>query len=242
MFKVIALVLTFLIRLRFPPRLGFVDVLTKRYGTDSLPLYRNLEKLDLKLKKANLDLNFLLTCRKHGVIPKFLYFKTYNHNIQSTDFYRAFQFRLLDYEIRQKQRLTRILQPKLDLAHNAFKNRVSHFDFAILFCRLSQTNDNKCLNTSKTHLKKLAALGISPEFKVDTNKVVINLSKRTLTDDEKTILAHGPNFALPKHSINYIDHYFGFEKMLHGLKPKSLPIDSDLSWKDLSQQVASIAH
>ena len=154
MLRVLTLVLTFLIRLRFPPRLGFVDVLTKRYGTDSLPLYRNLEKLDFKLKKTNLDLNFLLTCKRHGVIPKFLYFKTYSRNIQSTDMYKSFQFRLLDHEIKQKQRLIRTTQPKLDLAYNDFKNRVSFFDFTILYCRLEQANDTKCHNTSKTPLKK----------------------------------------------------------------------------------------
>ena len=242
MLRVLTLVLTFLIRLRFPPRLGFVDVLTKRYGTDSLPLYRNLEKLDFKLKKTNLDLNFLLTCKRHGVIPKFLYFKTYSRNIQSTDMYKSFQFRLLDHEIKQKQRLIRTTQPKLDLAYNDFKNRVSFFDFTILYCRLEQANDTKCHNTSKTPLKKWAGLGISPEFKVDIDKVVVNLSKRSLSDDEKTILAHGPNFALPKHKIDYIEHYFSFEKLLHTLKPKSLPLDSDLNWRDFSQHVTSLAH
>ena len=206
MLRIITLVFIFLIKLRFPPRLGFVETLTKRYGNESLHLYRNLEKLDLKIKKANLDHKFLLTCKQHSVIPKFLYFRTYNHNIKYTDFYKSFQFRLLDYEIRRKEKSIRQIQSKLDLAHTAFKNRVSHFDFIILFSRLSQTNDNKCHNTSITHHKKLSALGISPEFKINADQVVINLSKRNLSPDEKNILAHGPNFALPRHSINFIDH------------------------------------
>ena len=242
MLRVIALVLTFLIKLRFPPRLGFVQVLTNRYGPEALSLYRNLEKLDLKLKKTDLDLNFLLTCKRHSVIPKFLYFKTYNYNIRSTDFYKAFQFRLLEYEIRRKQRLINRLQPKLDSARVAFKDKVSFFDFTILNCRMTQSNDSHCLNTSKIHHKKLSALGISPEFKVDADKVVINLSKRPLSPDEKNILAHGPNFALPKHSINFIDHYLGFEKLLCTLKPKPLPLESNLNWKEFSQYVISLAH
>ena len=242
MLRIITLVFTFLIRLRFPPRLGFTQVLTNRYGPESLSLYRNFEKLDLKLKKTNLDLNFLLTCKRHSVIPKFLYFKTYNYNIQSTDFYKSFQFRLLDYEIKQKRRLINIIQPKLDLAQNSFKNKISHFDYIILYNRMSRSNDNNCLNTSKVHHKKLSALGISPDFKVDADKVVINLSNRNLTTDEKNILAHGPNFALPKLSIDFIEHYFGFEKLLHSLKSKPLPLDSNLGWKDFSQHITSLAH
>lgn len=242
MLRIITLALTFLIRLRFPPRLGFVQVLTNRYGPEALSLYRNLEKLDLKLKKTDLDLNFLLTCKRHSVIPKFLYFKTYNHNIRSTDFYKAFQFRLLDYEIRQKRRLISKFQLKLDSARDAFKNKVSFFDFTILNNRMIQSNDTHCLNASKIHHKKLSALGISPDFKIDPDKVVINLSKRHLSLEEKNILAHGPNFALPKHSINFIDHYLGFEKLLHTLKPKSLPLDSNLNWQEFSRHVTSLAH
>ena len=107
---------------------------------------------------------------------------------------------------------------------------------------MCHTNDNKCLNTSKTHHRKLSSLGISPEFKVDPSKVVINLSKRNLSPDEKTILAHGPNFALPIHSINFIDHFLGFEKLLHSLKPKTMSKDSGLNWKDFSQHISSLAH
>ena len=242
MWKVITLVLTFLIRLRFPPRNRFVDTLKQRYGPTSLSLYRNLEKLDLKSKKINLDLKFLETTKRHGVIPKFLYFKTYNHHVPSKPFYKSFQFQLLDYEIQTKQRQLKTNKSKLDKAYTDFKAKVSLFDFTILYNRLCQTNNNKCLNIEKTHHKKLSFLGISPDFKVDINKVVINQSKRKLSPDENAILALGPNFALPRHNINFIDHFLSFEKLLHGLKPKPISNDSNLNWTELSQQISSTAH
>ena len=242
MFRIITLVLTFLIKLRFPPKNRFVDTLKQRYDSTSLSLYRNLEKLDLKSKKLNLDLTFLQICKRHGVIPKFLYFKTYNHNVSSTPFYKSFQFQLLDYETQQKQRQIKINKSKLDKAYTDFKAKVSFFDFTILYNRLCQTNNNKISNIEKTHHKKLNYLGISPDFKVDADKVVTNLSKRKLSPDETAALALGPNFALPRHSISFIDHFLGFEKILHSLKPKPISNDSDLNWTELTQQISSTAH
>ena len=242
MLRIFALVFLFLIRLRFPPKKGFVNVMTQRYGSSSLALYRNLEKLDLRLKKANLDVNFLQTCKRHGVIPKFLFFKTYNHNISSTAMYKSFQFRLLNHEIKQKLKLARTTKSKLDIAYTDFKGKVNSFDFSILYSRLCQTNDTKSLNTEKTHKKKLQSLGISPDFKIDPEKVVINLSKRKLSPDESSILAHGPNFALPRLNANFIDHFLGFERLLHSLKSKSISGDSNLNWNELSRNISDIAH
>ena len=241
-FRIIKYVFTFLIKLRFPPSKGFVDVLQQRYGPRTLSLYRNLEKLDFKVKKLNLDLKFLQTCKRHGVLPRFLFFKTYNHNVTFTPFYKSFQFKLLQYEIQQKLRKIRTNNTKLELAYNDFKSSVSLFDFTILYNRLCQSNISKCSNKEKTHGRKLSALGISPEFKVDASKVVVNLSKRNLTEDETTILAHGPNFALPKLSVNFIDHYFSFEKLLFNLKSKFSRNEGNLNWKDVSKQISSLAH
>ena len=240
--NIFQLLFILLIKLRFPTSIGFVDVLKQRYGPASLLLYRNLEKLDLKVKKIHLDLKFLQTCKRHGILPRFLFFKTYNHNVTFTPFYKSFQFKLLNFEIQQKLKQAKLNKSKLDVAYNDFKSKVSRFDFIILYYRLCQSNDSNCLKKEKTHSKKLATLGISPEFKVDLSKVVTNLSKRNLSLDERTILAHGPNFALPRHKIDFIEHFFGFERLLHSLKSKPIPNDSKLSWKELSQQISGLAH
>ena len=104
MFRILTLVLLFLIKIRFPKIKGFIEVLKDRYGLDSVRNYRKLERIDLKLKKASLDLEFLETCKKYETIPKFLYFKTYNRKFNSTLLYKSFQFKLLDFEINSKVR------------------------------------------------------------------------------------------------------------------------------------------
>ena len=233
---------TFLIRLRFPPKKGLVQVLKHRYGASSLSKYRFLERIDFKLKKAKLDLDFLLTCKRHETIPKFLYFKVYNYNVPSTTFYKSFQFRLLDFEIQQKQKLIKRTEAKVVSAYSDFKNLVSLLDFKILYNRIVSSNESKTRRTKVTHERKLLNLGINPFANVDLNKVITNLSNRILTTDEITILSHGLSFALPIKNINFVQHFFSFEKLLQSLESKPISKDCNLNQTDLFKCISGTAH
>ena len=70
--KTLALVFVFLIHLRFPKNLSFIQVIHKRYGNTVVKLVRKFEKSDFKHRKAALDLQFLKTCQEFKVPPKFL--------------------------------------------------------------------------------------------------------------------------------------------------------------------------
>ena len=73
--RTICWALLFILKLRFPPGQSLVDILKKRYNNGALAAFRKFQRLDLKLAKAKLDLEFLTNCKKHYVIPKFLNFK-----------------------------------------------------------------------------------------------------------------------------------------------------------------------
>ena len=73
--RIATLVFLFIARIRFPASESLIGVLRKRYGRDLVKEVRTLEKIDFKLRKAILDLDFLISCRKNSVFPKFLQFK-----------------------------------------------------------------------------------------------------------------------------------------------------------------------
>ena len=73
--RVAAIVFLFLIRLRFPKSKSISDILRRRYSQSTLKIIRKFEKLDYRLRKAELDLEFLLRCRDSNVIPTFLNFR-----------------------------------------------------------------------------------------------------------------------------------------------------------------------
>ena len=58
-----ALVILFLLKLRFPRGTQLSTVIVKRYGRQGLQLFRGLEKTSNKLKKNEADLKFLKTCK-----------------------------------------------------------------------------------------------------------------------------------------------------------------------------------
>ena len=242
MIRVITLVFTFLIRLRFPPGKGFVEVLKSRYDLSALSQFRTFERLDQKWRKISLDLDFLQTCKQHETIPKFLYHKVYNYNVTSTLFYKAFLFRLLDFEIKQKTKALKRTETELEKARSDFSNKVSRLDFTILCNRMLSNNITKTRKIKIVHQKKLMDLGISPFANVDLNKVVTNLSKRKLSEDEITILSHGLSFALPNRKINYVDHFFSFEKFLQGLRSKTISNECKMTKDDLLKFITSTAH
>ena len=103
-FSVTTLVLIFILKLRFPPKTPFTTVITKRYNRSTLTLYRKYEKLDLKVRKIDLDISFLDICKTNGIIPKFLNCKVYNPKVTLTLTYKQFQFKLLNYELKEKKK------------------------------------------------------------------------------------------------------------------------------------------
>ena len=72
--RIATLVFLFIAQIRFPASFSLIGVLRTRYGCDLVKEVRTLEKLDFKHKKAILDLDFLISCRKNSVFLKFLQF------------------------------------------------------------------------------------------------------------------------------------------------------------------------
>ena len=69
-----------------------------------------MEKLDYRLCKAELDLEFLCKCNDNNVIPKFLNFRVANNHLTFSTTYKQCQSNLLNEEIGQKKSTVQILQ------------------------------------------------------------------------------------------------------------------------------------
>ena len=67
--EVLRLAFLLLIRLRFLLKKSIVEVIRKRYGSDTV------KQLSYKVRKNQGDLEFLKLCQKNGLTPKFQNFK-----------------------------------------------------------------------------------------------------------------------------------------------------------------------
>ena len=102
MFKrVAALVFLFLIRLRFPHLKSVAEVIRKRYGQNTVQKLRKLQKLDYRLRKAQMDLEFSVNCSNNSVVPKFFNFCVAMKSLKSSREYQQCQIGLLKEEIQK---------------------------------------------------------------------------------------------------------------------------------------------
>ena len=164
-------------------------------------------------------------------------FKLYNSRVTRTLTYKSFQFKLLNIEIREKQRLLKLQEDDYHVAKADLRKVLSWLDYQCLSNRLLESNKSRVNNIKNTHERKLTSLGISPSSNINRDKVVVNLSQRNLTETEKEVLSFGLSFGLPKLKINYIQHYFGFEKLLASLKKLK-----GGNFNDIVQGITTVAH
>jgi len=98
------LVFFFLIRIRFPRDSSITHYILKKYGKNTLDLYRKIERNSFRSKKVEKDLKFLEICKCYGTIPDFNKFRVYCPTFQTTRTYRSWCFDLLDWEISNRKR------------------------------------------------------------------------------------------------------------------------------------------
>ena len=72
--KVAAIVFLFLIPLKFMHSKSLSQIIRRQYGNKMIKRLRKFQKIDCHLRKAELDLAFLVKCRDNNLIPKFLNF------------------------------------------------------------------------------------------------------------------------------------------------------------------------
>ena len=235
-----ALVLLFLIRLRFPRGKSIVEIITRRYGRPALAVFRNTENHYFKKKKLECDLDFLNICKEYNIIPKFIRFKIYNPNFQNSRLYRSWSFKLLDLEIKSQSRKLLKCNRLLESARTNLKSVVSFLDYSCLLSMIKSNADKKIGNVKTTHLNKLKSLGIDLSRKVDVNKVIFNLSDRNLSDAEKDVLSLGLDFALKPRKLDYYNYFLSFERVCNILRKCNKYGDED--WNVLFNKISGIAN
>ena len=91
--------------------------------------FRELEKLSLKVNKANLDKNFLLNCRKLTVIPKFLFFNLPYTNKNDA---KPFRKRLLRSALWKRNDEQLKLDKELNTLKSEIGNTINGIDWYLL--------------------------------------------------------------------------------------------------------------
>ena len=226
--RIVALVFLFLGRCRFLAKKLIIDILRKRYGENLVKNVRELEKLDFKHKKATLDLDFLHSCKKQNVIPKFLKFKVANRQLLTSNTYNICQKKLLNQEISNKHKVVRSLNLKLVCLKDSIKYVMNFIDFIHITTVFLASNNRNISKIRKVHCNKLSNLSSNNSYfesmtSHDPEKVLFNFSSHQLTEHEKSLLSRGLNFAIPPKNLNYADYLLQFELLFRDIDLLDIP-------------------
>ena len=240
MLMVWTLALLFLLKLRFPKNIPVSNVLRQRYGYPALQGFRKVEHASKNLEKKEQDLHFLRCCKTYDVIPKFLKFKLYRKSLNNSELYRKWQKKLLDLEIRTKEKEINEAKRKLVHCKENLKTLVSRLDLICLNRFIKNKIDVYRNNVRRIHERKLIKIGGKHSLSsCDPDKVVFNLSSVTLSFREKFLLSFGLDFCLPIYKPSFYKYFLDFESLVARLK--QLKISGNYVFEDVVQSIKKVA-
>ena len=218
--RVFAYVLLFVIKCRFPTNKSVADIIRERYNNDTLNKIRRLEKLDFKIRKRELDVEFIQICIENNLMPKFLNFKVPNSALRNSKTYRECQTKLLKEELSNQQSCLRIKRNEMKKMKDELVRTISLVDYTHVISLFTKSNDAVLSKCQQRHKKKLYNLGYFERDKDvnDPDQVIHNFSTYTLSDVEKSLLAKGLNFCLPTNKLNFADYMTPFELLYRDIK------------------------
>ena len=239
--RVATLVFLFCARIRFPKTESIASIIRGRYGEKLLKEVRKFEKLDYKLRKVQLDLDFLNNSKGNDIIPNFLNFRLANKKLQDSFSYKTCQHNLLLTEINLKRSHLRVLKNEFYLFHNELKSVLSCIDFAHV-CSLFLSSNNVILKSHDSiQQKKFNVLLRKQQPKHDPDRVIFNYSKISLSDAEKSLLAKGLRFSLPPKKLNYADYLVNFELFYRSIRNLDVLSNGDLDFVKTKIKYAALS-
>ena len=106
------------------------QIIRRRYSDKIIKRLCKFEKIDYRLRKAELDLEFSVKCRDNNVKLKFLNFRLANRSLRFSLIYAQCQSNLLLEEIRLKKSNVRVLRKEFDNLCSSLQQQINLIDFA----------------------------------------------------------------------------------------------------------------
>ena len=132
------LVLLFLLRLRFGINTIY-DVIRRNHDHVVLRQFYRLLDTQKKYLKCQLDIDFLIKCKTYNIFPKFLKFKLYKKCLQQSKFYKSWQMKLLNEEIKYKRSCYNNLSSQILDHSTSLKCKLSILEFAFVILSVLST-------------------------------------------------------------------------------------------------------
>ena len=186
-----------------------------KYGRGMVKDVRRIEKQTVKLIKTRCDQEFLRICLIYHLTPKFIRFKLWNERYMKYDMYHRHQRRYLQLEYDQKAKEIVRHQSELTTMMDGLRKSINGMEMNLLTKHLERIKTAEQSKIKRTHGKKIEQLskGDVRIDQIDPKKVVHNISSRSLTDYEESILSKGLQFCIETKIKNSLEFKTDIEMM-----------------------------
>ena len=151
----------------------------QEYDTLNVEQLRKYEKTRKKIRKAALDLTFLMNCQTLNVVPKFLSFNLPNVNKYDK---RCLRKRLLRSAVSKRKKEMRSLKRSLSTYEKEIQNILSSVDKFILDRAVEKNVERSTKTIIKTHQKKIKNLTKNIALPFTHNETIHNLSNHNINN------------------------------------------------------------
>ncbi len=200
------------------------------------------QKLYFKVKKTELDLNFLIKCRDNNITPKFVRWKNLKfkrHNLRST-----YHGKILKETIQDQHKSLVTLKKSLNEQEILLTSRTTWLQNLKLKYNAQRPMDKKLLSTSLRHQRKFQSLlrehSILTGIKNNPNLIITNLTGDQLTNEEETILRFGLKHNLATRP-NETEVIANAESIWDQLKRQNLLPDSFIKQQKIKNAIKPLA-
>ena len=161
--------------------------------------FQKYEKLEHKMNKLKLDIEFLNNCKQLGVYPKFLIFKLLNVSNKDT---LSICKRLLRSAVNKRNKALQHFPKELSLSVNVLSTQHSTIDIYILTNSITSYNKKLLQKLLYTQQKKLSSLTRDCNLPIFTaNETITNLTQYELSQEESDLLKADLYFSIQPDKI-----------------------------------------
>ena len=207
----LALLYNFLLSV-WPKTFNCIKNLREQHGLDVLRLFRLYEREALALQKISNDILYLERCQLHRIIPSFCKLNSHHRTFFSKSEYLDYLNKCLSNELAAKKRLQQQRKIKVDDLQTLLRSRLPFITYMkcrkVVKDRLSRAH----YATSVRHNGKFARLLATSEPSPPTDKVLVNLSSKTLSEAEVVLLSKGLSFSITPNRLAPLEVKTSFEE------------------------------
>ena len=203
-----------------------------------LTIIRKYEKLDYKMRKLSVGIEFLNNCVNQDLCQLFLKYKMPSKRLQIFGAYKISQRVFIQQEIRFKTFETENVREQLNTMNDDLKT-VASFFWLHIANTFAESNIKTIKRVKGVQDYKIAEL-LGSTLSHDPKEVIYNSSFYILSETEKALLCKGLNFAIPPKKLKFENYILPFEILFRYVCHNSNKVSDDDCLLDLKCKIKDV--